>query len=118
VLAAFNWQKNTDRYRRVQKFVDALFTKFDKFRQPPRHPKWKDVNLAATVPGWSRLSSADEALRKLRPDAPEQQIASSEFTAFLRNSGTVGANLSQDQREVLFKEFLRWRESQRVSRQK
>src|SRR6266446_5545061 len=88
VLAAFNWQKNTDRYRRVQKFVDALFTKFDKFRQPPRHPKWKDVNLAATVPGWTRLNSAEEALRRLRPDAPDQQVASSEFTAFLRNSAT------------------------------
>jgi TRAP-type uncharacterized transport system substrate-binding protein len=118
VLAAFNWQKNTDRYRRVQKFVDAFFTKFDKFRQPPRHPKWKDVNLAATVPGWARLNSAEEALRRLRPDAPNQQVAGSEFTAFLRDSGTVGANLSQEQREVLFREFLRWRESQRASRQR
>src|SRR5882724_10999943 len=107
VLAAFNWQKNTDRYRRVQKFVDALFTKFDKFRQPPRHPKWKDVNLAATVPGWTRLNSADEALKKLRLDVQDQQqVASSEFTTFLRNTGTVGANLSQEQREVLFREFL------------
>jgi TRAP-type uncharacterized transport system substrate-binding protein len=115
VLAAFNWQKNTDRYRRVQKFVDVLFAQFDKFRQPPRHPKWKDVNLAATVPGWTRLSLADEALRRLRPDAPDAQIASSEFTAFLRASGTVGANLSQEQREVLFREFLRWRETQRTT---
>ena len=118
VLAAFNWQKNTDRYRRVQKFVDAMFANFDKFRQPPRHPKWKDVNLAATVPGWTRLNSAEDALRRLRPEVPEQQVASSEFTAFLRNSGTVGANLSQEQREVLFKEFLRWREGQRTSRQR
>src|SRR5258707_1195548 len=118
VLAAFNWQKNTDRYRRVQKFVDAFFTKFDKFRQPPRHPKWKDVNLAATVPGWTRLNSAEEALRRLRPDAPDQQVAGGEFTTFLRNNGTVGANLSQEQREVLFREFLRWRESQRASRQR
>ncbi|HLQ89232.1 MAG TPA: TAXI family TRAP transporter solute-binding subunit [Xanthobacteraceae bacterium] len=117
VLAAFNWQKNTDRYRRVQKFVDALFTKFDKFRQPPRHPKWKDVNLAATVPGWTRLNSADEALKKLRLDVQDQQqVASSEFTTFLRNTGTVGANLSQEQREDLFREFLRWREGQRTTR--
>jgi TRAP-type uncharacterized transport system substrate-binding protein len=116
VLAAFNWQKNTDRYRRVQKFVDALFTKFEMFRQPPRHPKWKDVNLAATVPGWTRLNSADDALRRLRLDVPEQQVANSEFTTFLRNTGTVGANLSQEQREVLFREFLRWREGQRTTR--
>jgi hypothetical protein len=94
-----------------------LFTHFDKFRQPPRHPKWKDVNLAATVPGWTRLNSAEDALKKLRTDVPEQQqVASSEFTAFLRNTGTVGANLSQEQREVLFREFLRWREGQRTTR--
>jgi len=28
VLAVFNWQKNTDRYRKVQRFVEAFFTKF------------------------------------------------------------------------------------------
>src|SRR5437868_4700653 len=44
VLAAFHWPKNTDRYKRVEKFTDALFTKWDKFREPPRHPKWRDVN--------------------------------------------------------------------------
>src|SRR5438445_1036141 len=33
VLAAFNWPKNTDRYKRVEKFTDALFTKWDKFRE-------------------------------------------------------------------------------------
>jgi TRAP-type uncharacterized transport system substrate-binding protein len=118
VLAAFNWPKNTDRYRRVQKFVDAIFTKWDKFREPPRHPKWRDVNLAATVPGWTRLNLADDMLKRLRPDAPDAQVASSEFAAFLKNTGSGNTNLSQEQREVLFREFLRWREGQRTSRQR
>jgi TRAP-type uncharacterized transport system substrate-binding protein len=118
VLAAFNWPKNTERYRRVQKFTEALFTKWDKFRQPPRHPKWRDVNLAATVPGWTRLNLADDMLRKLRPDAPDPQVASNEFAAFLKNNGSTATNLSQEQREVLFREFLRWREGQRNSRQR
>src|ERR1700704_5362212 len=30
VLAVFNWAKGSDRYRRVERFVDALFTKWDK----------------------------------------------------------------------------------------
>src|SRR5216683_2991140 len=51
VLAVFNWAKGNDRYRRVERFVEGLFTKWDKFREPPRHPKWRDVNLAATVRG-------------------------------------------------------------------
>ncbi len=41
VLAVYNWPKNTDRYRRVARFVEALYTKWDKFQEPPRHPKWK-----------------------------------------------------------------------------
>ncbi len=66
VLAAFNWPRGTDRYRRIERFVDALFGKWDKFLEPPRHPKWRDVNLAATVPGWKRLPMAEEMLDRLR----------------------------------------------------
>ena len=66
VLAVFNWPKNTDRYRRVQRFTEALFTKWDKFMEPQRHPKWRDVNLAATVPGWTRWSVAEEMLSRMQ----------------------------------------------------
>jgi TRAP-type uncharacterized transport system substrate-binding protein len=119
VLAAFNWPKNTDRYKRVEKFTDALFTKWDKFREPPRHPKWRDVNLAATVPGWNRLPVADEMLKRIRPkEVADAQIASTEFAAFLKNSGSAAANLSQDQREALFREFLQWRDKQRGTAQR
>jgi uncharacterized protein len=119
VLAVFNWPKNTDRYRRVEKFVDALFTKWDKFREPPRHPKWRDVNLAATVPGWNRASVADEMLKRIRPkEVADAQIASTEFAAFLKNSGSAAANLSQEQREALFREFLQWRDKQRGAAQR
>src|SRR5262245_39145450 len=54
VLAVFNWPKGSDRYRRVERFVERLFTKWDNFQVAPRHPKWRDVNLSATVPGWTR----------------------------------------------------------------
>src|SRR5207302_4496007 len=117
VLAAFNWAKNTERYRRVQRFTEAPFTKWDKFRQPPRHPKWRDGNLAATVPGWTRLAFADEMLKRIRPETPSAQAAGSEFAAFLKSSGSAAANLTQEQREALFRDFLRWQESQRSTRQ-
>ena len=68
VLAVFNWPKNTDRYRRVQRFTEALFTKWDKFSEPHRHPKWRDINLAATVPGWTRWSVAEQMLSRMKKD--------------------------------------------------
>jgi TRAP-type uncharacterized transport system substrate-binding protein len=112
VLAVFNWAKGNDRYRRVERFTESLFTKWDAFLQPPRHPKWRDVNLAATVPGWTRWPVADEMLKRIRPK-DEAQVASSEFGAFLKNKGPAAANLSPDQRDALFREFLQWRDKQR-----
>jgi len=115
VLAVFNWPKNTDRYRRVQRFVEALFTKWDKFGQPPRHPKWRDVNLAATVPGWTRWAPAQDMLARLQPatTAANAQAGGSDFDAFLKTQGSVTSNLSQQQRESLFRQFLEWQDSMR-----
>ena len=111
VLAVYNWSKGHDRYRRVARFVEGLFTKWDKFLEAPRHPKWRDVNLAATVPGWTRWSLADEMLRRLRPKgAADAEVAASEFSAFLKNKGAEAANLTPEQRDALFREFLLWRE--------
>ena len=119
VLAVFNWAKGTDRYRRVEKFVEALFTKWDKFREPSRHPKWRDVNLAATVPGWNRWSVAEEMLQRIRPkDAAEAQAASGEFASFLKNKGPATAGVTDEQRDALFREFLQWREKQRAAGQR
>jgi TRAP-type uncharacterized transport system substrate-binding protein len=116
VLAVFNWSKGSDRYRRIERFVERLFTKWDQFREPPRHPKWRDVNLAATVPGWSRWAVAEEMLRRIRPkDAVDPQVASSDFSAFLKDKGSLAANFTQEQREALFREFLQWQEKKRNS---
>jgi TRAP transporter TAXI family solute receptor len=62
VMAAYAWQPGTERYRKVAAFVDALSTKFDTFLRPPRHPKWREVNLSAQVPGWTRFSIATPAV--------------------------------------------------------
>ena len=112
VLAVATREKGHDRYRRVERFVERLFTNWDKFREPPRHPKWRDVNLAATVPGWTRWSVAEEMLRRIRPKETAAQ-GTSDFSAFLKTSGFTAANLTQEQREALFREFLQWQEKQR-----
>jgi TRAP-type uncharacterized transport system substrate-binding protein len=109
VLAAYNWPKGSDRYRRVEKFTEAFFSKWEKFREPPRHPKWRDVNLAATVPGWTRSSIAEEMLRRLREKEPAvAQATSQEFSTFLNDRGSVYAKLTAEQRESMFREFLQW----------
>ena len=78
VLAVYNWPSKGDRYRRVQRFVERLFENWDKFQHPPFHPKWRDVNLAATVPGWTRFSVAEEMLQRLvkADDKSQQRLVS------------------------------------------
>jgi TRAP transporter TAXI family solute receptor len=62
VLAVYNWPPGHDRHRKVTQFVDALFSKIAKFREAPRHPKWREVNIGATLPGWRRFPAAQEWL--------------------------------------------------------
>jgi len=115
VLAVYNWPKNSDRYRRVQRFVERFFTNFDKFQQPPRHPKWRDVNLAATVPGWTRWSVAEEMLQRLRQASGTDTQAPptvADFGTFLRNKGVASAELPPAQRDAVFREFLQWQQQQ------
>lgn len=57
-LVAFNWPPNTNRYERVARFVDHLFSRIDKLQAPGFDPKWKSINLAATVPGLARSPAA------------------------------------------------------------
>jgi TRAP transporter TAXI family solute receptor len=58
VMAVYAWTPGSERHRKVARFVDALHSRFDEFLRPPRHPKWREVNLAAQVPGWVRFDHA------------------------------------------------------------
>jgi uncharacterized protein len=73
VLISYNWQKDTVRYERTARFVDAFFSKFSEFYKPPRNPLWKSVNLAATIPEWTRFPAAEEWLRNRRADQAQSQ---------------------------------------------
>jgi TRAP-type uncharacterized transport system substrate-binding protein len=110
VLAVFNWPRGSDRYRRIERFVERLFTNWDQFLVAPRHPKWRDVNLGATVPGWTRHIVAEQMLERFHgPSVSAQEDISRDFQAFLNRIGT-SAPQSQADREALFREFLQWRE--------
>jgi len=62
MLATYNWQSSSDRYRRVSRFVEHLFSRIDRLHAPGFDGKWKDVNLNAKVPGLERFRVAQEWL--------------------------------------------------------
>jgi len=116
VLISYNWPKtNVDRYRRLQKFVDAFFDKIAEFQKPPRHVKWHEVNVAATLPGWTRFEAAQAWLDNQRSEVAAEQtvigqtVASSGATT-TRPGGAVEQSSQQRLDPALYQEFLRWRQ--------
>jgi TRAP-type uncharacterized transport system substrate-binding protein len=117
VLAVYNWPKGTDRFRKVERFVEALFNNWDKFQKPPFHPKWRDVNLAATVPGWTRWGVAEDMLARMSAKqsadgAQNQKQLSGDFQAYLNTRLDLPGARDPAQRDELYRDFLRWRERQ------
>jgi TRAP-type uncharacterized transport system substrate-binding protein len=111
VLAVFNWAKNTDRYAKVSRFIEYLFNRWDTLQHPPYHPKWRDVNLAATVPGWTRFSVAEELLQQIQAQQQQKQQQRADFDAFVSRQQTVP--VSDADREDLFRKFLQWQAHER-----
>src|SRR6059058_1201263 len=103
VLAAYNWAPNTERYRKLQLFVDSFFTKFPALQNPPFHPKWKEVSLAAPLSGWNRLPVAQQWLDR----HGVEPVARQRFEAFLTQSPTA-AKVSDADKESLFRQFQAW----------
>jgi TRAP-type uncharacterized transport system substrate-binding protein len=86
VLAVVNFSRDNERYKRMVRLVDYLFDRFSKLQtEPGYHPKWKELNLAASVPGWNRFAPMRAKLAALAPaaDGPNKQ---SELRAHQRQS--------------------------------
>ena len=108
VLIAYNWPKTSvDRYRRVERFVDAFFPKIAEFQKPPYHPKWREVNIAATLPGWTRFQVAQDWLdRHAQQASADDQASFAKFRDFMAQQGR--ANLSQEEPAKLYAQFQEW----------
>jgi uncharacterized protein len=105
VLAAYNWPRDTDRYRRVAHFIDAFFAKFPEFQKPARHPKWKETNLTTTLKGWKRFPAAEEWLANNAENPPVDPTLA-------RAQAARAARYNPAEQERLFKAFMEWTKSQ------
>ena len=112
VLAVYNWPRDSDRYRRVAKFIDAFFRKFAEFQQPARHVKWKEASIAATLRGWKRFPAAEEWLAR---NADKQAAAAPVAVdpAIARAQAAKAARNDPVEQERLFKQFMEWAKAQK-----
>jgi TRAP-type uncharacterized transport system substrate-binding protein len=108
LLVTFNWAPGSERYGKIAKFVNAFFTNFDKLRQPPRHPSWRQVNPGATIRGWQRFAAAQQWLDRQAAEAAAKAPPQSVDPTQARASAAKAAPHDEAEQERLFKEFLEW----------
>lgn len=111
VLAVAPVEPGSARYRALSAFVDRFFTRFDQLLAPGRNAKWRDVNLAADLPGWRRFPPAAHWLQRnasvqtMSPPALEAI-----FARFVddRRRASGAPPIAGQQKAALFKEFEAW----------
>jgi TRAP transporter TAXI family solute receptor len=129
VMAVSKSPPKSERYLKLERFVDRFFSKFEQFRERPFHAKWQEVTLSAPVTGWTRFPVAQQWLKD-HPDSAAAKSGSSPLQGFERgaveNSVELGKKEAGDVRELfekfrrdnpsadrgdrekLFKDFVRW----------
>jgi len=114
LLVAYNWPENSERYKKVARFVDAFFSKIDEFQKPPRHPKWSESSIVAVIPGWQRFKAADDWLvaHNMAPMTQSAEIDKVKFQKFLTDS-RIQDGSDPAKREALFRQFQEWQKRQR-----
>jgi uncharacterized protein len=90
-VAVFNWKKGTDRYYKLRKFADVLFSGIGDLQSGKWQAAWKDVNLSADLPGWIRYVSAEEWLSnhkrsQAEADTKDEVALKAAFQSYLERS--------------------------------
>jgi TRAP-type uncharacterized transport system substrate-binding protein len=107
VLAVYNFSKGTDQARRLERFIQYYFERFDRLKQPSFHPKWKEVNLTAKIPGWNRYWLATDKLAAM----PKSSAVNDTEIANRAPTGAI-TPLDTSRQEALFRDFLAWQKKQ------
>jgi TRAP transporter TAXI family solute receptor len=106
VLLAARSKADSGSPERVARFVGAVFPRFAELQGQGRHPKWREVNLAASLPGFKRNRAAEVWLAGQQVEAARPMAA----RADAGQAPGLPDNLvmSEEQKEALFKRFIEW----------
>ena len=67
MLAVYDYPDEPLRTAKIARFVDQLFKAVGRGGVTNRHPKWRDVNFAATLAGWQQDAAVTAWLRNAKP---------------------------------------------------
>ena len=112
ILAAYNWAPKTERYRKVEHFVQIFFDQLKSLQQPPFHPKWKEVVLSAPLKGWNRFPAAQEWLDKNAGVSADARQKFEQFLAAQARDTSRPATQATEGDAALYQQFLKWKAGQ------
>jgi TRAP-type uncharacterized transport system substrate-binding protein len=107
VLAVYNWPKGTDRFRKLERFIRYYFERFDTLKSPPFQKDWKEINLAAKVPGWNRYWFAEQMVARMRANARSSTGSLASSAEKTTPPGPPDAGLQKR-----FNDFMEWKQQQ------
>jgi len=111
LLAAYNWSPKTERYRKVEHFVQKFFGQLQSLQQPPFHPKWKEVVLSAPLKGWNRFPAAQEWLDKNSAATSDARQKFEQFMGAQAQDAVRQDTRALENEQDLYQQFLNWRKS-------
>ncbi|HEX4199906.1 MAG TPA: TAXI family TRAP transporter solute-binding subunit, partial [Chthoniobacterales bacterium] len=127
VLVSYNWPTKSERYQRINRFVQAFFLHLKDIKA--RRPRWRDFDVTASVAGWTRFPAAEQWSKKaglasgsdkatvqeqVPLDPKERQALFREFADYQRTieSQKAAVPLKPKEREALFGDFARYQKQQ------
>ena len=107
VLLAVTSAEGSGSAARIARFVETVFPRFAELQAEGRHPKWREVNLAASLPGFKRNAAAASWLLG-EQDRPKTGPAIAKADASQGPLLARSQSLSKEQKETLFERFIEW----------
>jgi len=101
VLLAYNWPTKSERYQRVNHFVQAFFSHLKEIKA--RRPKWRNFDISASVPGWTRFPGAEQWLKKAELTPKHVRGTAQERVPLVRKA-----------LEALFRDLAKYQKTHRV----
>jgi TRAP-type uncharacterized transport system substrate-binding protein len=93
--------------RRVARHTPAVLDAIARLAASSRHPKWRDVNLGAVLPGWTRVEAAEAWLKQA--SAQRREARQGRFDELVRVERRVkSTDLSAPQSKKLLDDFEVW----------
>ncbi|MBU2534199.1 MAG: hypothetical protein KKB37_15770 [Alphaproteobacteria bacterium] len=125
IMMVYEFPSDSPRRAKITRFIDAFLARLTELQRPPRHPRWRDVNLGAAIAGyerydtvaqWLQTNTPPAAVASTPPSATGQRSVQDLFRAFIASESAAGGaeQLLRLDKPELFARFKAWQKRQRA----